>query len=71
MASRVTENRILERNGYHQGDDTASEPTPCEVCSRNVAKSRSWWQQIDPELREFGCYCRPCAMFRVFASNCN
>jgi len=69
MASRKTENRILERNGYHQGDETASEPTQCEVCGKMVRKTHSWWVEI--EHGEFECYCRPCAMFRVFAYRSN
>ena len=66
MASRTTENRILNGNGYKQGDSTACEKTPCVVCGTMVSKSRSWWKKVDMECKEFDCYCRPCAIFKVF-----
>ena len=62
--SRESENRALRKYGYRQGDETAIEPTPCEICGRRVSKSRSWWRPVAPGMREFVCHCRPCAMMR-------
>ena len=64
--SRRTENILLEKRGYHQGEPDA-ESCECYACRHKVSGNRGWWK-VDAETKEAECFCRPCAMFRVFVS---